>query len=186
MKDETWIPIVGYEGLYEVSNKGRVRSLDTVQTRSNGKCICRFKIKGRIPKPFRTGKNDGYDTVQLSGRENRKVHRLVAEAFLDNPLGLPEVNHIDGNKRNNAVENLEWVTGQENVEHAVRMGLMKSGDDVPIRKLSSRDVAEIRAAYKPGIRGSGVKSLAKRYGVSSTTMRNILSGRKWGHVQQEG
>lgn len=182
MRTEIWRSVAGYESLYEVSNMGRVRSLDTVQTRSNGRCICDFRIKGKILKPFRTGKNGGYDTVQLSGRENRKVHRLVAEAFLENPLGLPEVNHKDGDKRNNSVENLEWVTGQENIEHAVRLGLMKSGDDAPIRKLSSRDVADIRAEYKPGVRGRGIKTLAKRYGVSSTTMRNILSGRKWGHV----
>ena len=112
MKKEYWKPIVGYENLYEVSNLGRIRSFDRWVKSKNGSIrICR----GRILKPY-TNK-DGYLYVVLSKNNKHKtykVHRLVAQAFLDNPNNLPQVNHKDENPLNNNVNNLEWCNSKYN------------------------------------------------------------------------
>ena len=103
---EEWKAIPGFDGKYLVSNMGRV-----------------LNVNNGLKKPYVTKK--GYLKVGLSnGRdhyEKRRVHRLVAEAFLPNPDGLPEVNHKDLNKTNNVVTNLEWVTGEENRRHYMEM-----------------------------------------------------------------
>lgn len=114
-----WRPIEGYEGLYEVSNKGRVRSLN-------------YRHTGEA-KILRLCKNkDGYLCVHLSKNGTRyakQVHRLVASAFIPNIGDKPQVNHIDGDKTNNKVDNLEWVTGKENMQHAWNTGLSKMTED---------------------------------------------------------
>lgn len=109
MSKEIWKDIEGYEGLYQVSNLGRVKS---------------NLRKGKILKSNST--YDGYYNVTLSKNGKLKtyrIHRLVCIAFLDNPLNKSEVNHIDGNKKNNNIENLEWCTRSENAEHAHKTGL---------------------------------------------------------------
>ena len=116
--EEIWKDIEGYEGLYQVSNLGNVKSLR--KRIDKGKCHRYFDEK--ILKPIET--NRGYLRVKLC--KNRKikktrVHRLVAEAFIKRPE--LEVNHIDGNKKNNKAENLEWVTQKENKQHAWITGL---------------------------------------------------------------
>jgi len=121
---QKWKSINGYEGLYEVSNFGEIRSLDRqVMHKHTG---CR-KIKGRIKKLMID--RDGYPVVKLS-KNGKKchfgVHRLVATAFIENPLELPQVNHKDGIKTNNHSSNLEWVTCSENAIHAFGLGLRKS------------------------------------------------------------
>lgn len=115
MKKEYWRPVVGYEGLYEVSNLGRIKSFDTYRKGPNGSIrIC----KGRILKPWTT--KNGYLLVNLYKNGKKKkfyVHRLVAEAFLPNPDNLPEVNHKDENKLNNNVENLEFCDCKYNINY---------------------------------------------------------------------
>lgn len=105
---EEWRPVVGYEGLYEVSNLGRVKSLDRVVTGKNGG---QYPFKGKILK--QRNDKDGYLTVYLCGNGKdklKKVHRLVGETFLPNTDNLPVINHKDENKLNNCVDNLEWCT----------------------------------------------------------------------------
>lgn len=124
--DEIFIDISGYEGLYQVSNLGRIKRLDKILTINDYKKnrIYNRKEKGAIIKPFLD--NNGYLTVTLSkeGKCNsRKIHRLVAEMFISNPKKLPQVNHKDGNKYNNKVENLEWCSCKENILHAWKNGL---------------------------------------------------------------
>lgn len=119
MKKEYWRPILNYEDLYEVSNFGRVRSLDTYRKSKNG--TVRF-CKGRILKPFTN--TSGYLQVDLFKNGKKKfhlVHRLVVEAFLPNPDNLPEVNHKDENKLNNNVENLEFCDRKYNNTYGTRI-----------------------------------------------------------------
>lgn len=118
-KTEEWKDIKEYEKTYQISDFGRVKSL-----------------KFGKEKILKLKKNSGgYLEVLLYGKQSKKtyrVHRLVAEAFIPNPNNLPEVNHIDGNKENNNIYNLEWVTGSENKKHAYKTGLM--GTTERIRK----------------------------------------------------
>ena len=119
---EVWKSINGFEGLYEASSKGRIRSLDRKVKNGNGERITRgVIIKGYVGK-------DNYKRVSLSknGKKYPKtVHRLIAETFIDNEKNKEMVNHKDAVKTNNDIENLEWVTRKENSEHAARLGLLK-------------------------------------------------------------
>ena len=115
MNEEIWRPIEGYEGLYEVSSYGKVRSLDKYDSMN------RF-LRGRILRLFTDGL--GYLRAQLYSNSKRKsflVHRLVAQAFLPNPDNLPQVNHIDENPSNDNVDNLEWCDGKYNVNYGTRI-----------------------------------------------------------------
>jgi hypothetical protein len=112
---EIWKPIEGFEGLYEISNLGNVKSLR------------RYHASERILKAYLH--TNGYLAVNLyknGKRLTKKIHRLVAETFIENHHHLCEVNHIDGCKTNNKIENLEWCTSQQNNAHAVQTGLRKS------------------------------------------------------------
>lgn len=119
---ETWKDITGYEGLYQVSNYGRIKSLKRKKWNGNGYHI----IEGKILKP--TINNAGYYVVNLSKNGKKElvlVHRIVASEFLENENNLPVINHKDGNKLNNHVDNLEWTTYQHNNIHAITAGLNK-------------------------------------------------------------
>ena len=107
--EEEWKPIKGYEGLYEVSNMGRVKSL-------------RYGKEIIMSTP---DNSTGYRNVELNNKEPKRkmIHRLVAEAFIPNPMNLPVVNHLDGDKHNNCVSNLEWCTYRQNTLHAIKLGL---------------------------------------------------------------
>ena len=121
---EIWLPIEGYENLYEVSNLGRVRRLESFVTNTNG---VTQKFPGKILKP--AANKTGYLTVNLSKNgivRTCSIHRLVSQAFLPNPNNLPQVNHRDENKQNNSVENLEWCTQKENVNYGT--GIKRSSE----------------------------------------------------------
>jgi len=116
---EIWHPCVGYETHYEVSNLGNVRSVERMVLHEKG------GLKRNPSKVLKHGKGkNGYLTVCFSIdsiRNNHSVHRLVARAFISNESNKPQVNHKDGNKHNNYVDNLEWMTRSENGLHAYRV-----------------------------------------------------------------
>lgn len=125
IEGEIWKDIAGYEGLYQVSNLGRIKSLERqiFMQRHDGMEFW-YTRKERIRIPF---DNQGYWNICLNkdkAETTYQVHRLVAETFIANPGNKPCVNHIDGDKKNNKVENLEWVTYSENAKHAVKIGLV--------------------------------------------------------------
>lgn len=118
---EVWKDIPGYEGLYQVSSLGRVRSFGRYVKN-------RYKMIWRAGKTLKQGKdNKGYMTVVLCAnkQQTKKVHRLVASAFLPNPENKPQINHINGNKQDNRTDNLEWCSQSENMLHAWATGLQK-------------------------------------------------------------
>ena len=127
--EEIWKDIKGYEGLYRVSNLGRVKSLKKRVNFYSGlyKEIKQRTYRERIINLRKT--NRGYMVVELykNGIGKRfSIHRLVAENFIKNSNNLPQVNHIDGNKENNNINNLEWCTGSQNIKHAIKTGLFKA------------------------------------------------------------
>lgn len=110
---EIWKDIEGYEGLYQVSNSGKIRSI-------------RYSHINKITIMAFHYNKKGYTRVHLTKNKIDKyvsVHRLVANAFIPNPNNYPQVNHIDGNKLNNCVDNLEWCTNKYNFQHALKLGL---------------------------------------------------------------
>lgn len=131
-KDEIWKPVRGYEGLYEVSNFGRVKSLKRVVNSHPVNC------KRTLPEKIRTGrlnKKLGYMMISLSvGNVNKQnyIHRLVAEAFVPNPNNYPMVNHKDEDKANNSVDNLEWCTAKYNMAYSNVFGQAKSKNSKPV------------------------------------------------------
>ena len=133
---EQWKDIKGYENIYQVSNLGNVRSVDRYINQKNSKCDKYNHIyKGKILKQFIN--NAGYCQVQLSYKYKsipKRVHRLVAETFISNPKNYKCVNHIDGNKQNNNVNNLEWCTYSHNNSEARRLGLNKGYKGMTYKK----------------------------------------------------
>lgn len=118
MNNEVWRPFPLAEGRYEVSNKGQVQSIPHIEARKDGRTV---SVTGRIIKQGEHYK--GYKRVQLRIDGKPKsffIHRVVAMAFIPNPNGLPEVNHIDEDKKNNNAANLEWCTHLENSRHGTR------------------------------------------------------------------
>lgn len=186
--NEIWKPVKGYEGLYEVSNCGNVRSIDRIVERAKGERISKVRYKGKNLSLIPYGKKRNYLAVNLFDNTKRPekrqktyyVHRLVAEAFIPNPENKQDVNHIDGNPHNNSVENLEWNTRKENIAHAFRTGLTTLyGSNHPLSKLTEEQVKEIRTHYKKGEKGNGYIAIAKKYGVSPELIRGIVRGEKW-------
>ena len=165
--NEIW-KIIEEHPNYKVSNLGRVRSLGFIM--NNG----HFR-KGKILK-LHDNTTRGYLRVNLNGKWKR-VHRLVAQAFIPNPNNKPQVNHKDGNKLNNKVENLEWCTPSENLKHSFDIGLRKKqfGLDNPNTKLTLKDVEYIRKNYKAGSREFGGRSLSKKLNISRVTVSNIIN-----------
>lgn len=162
---EEWRPIAGYEGRYEVSNLGRVRSLTT-------------RSGGHMLRPGWRGPYNKVALFQESATVYPSVHRLVAEAFVSNPNALPEVNHLNGVKTDNRAENLEWATRRSNAQHGARTGLTPTGERSRLTKLSAADVHFIRQA-----RGHiPERTLARRFGVHRGTIQSIYQGRSWRYL----
>lgn len=171
MKEEVWKPVKDYEGLYEVSNLGRVRSLDR-KVRGGVRVY-----KGKIRRLMRNW--DGYLRVALTKDGNAKVffvHRLVSMAFIPNPEGKSQVNHIDGVKSNNVLENLEWVSASENGLHAYATGLSKISEESKSRRIKAWS-KRVRC-IDDGNTFDQIKMAAEYYGLSASGICHTLSGKQ--------
>jgi hypothetical protein len=148
MKEE-WKPAPGFEKNYLVSNKGRIKNLRT----------------GYVLKINFDDK--GYSQIRFcvnNKKSTKKIHRLVALVFIENPLNLPQVNHKDGNKKNNNVNNLEWCTRSQNIRHAIRLGLKPAPPFKPVYQINKDTKKTIK-------RFEGIKIAAKETG----TRANMIS-----------
>lgn len=169
---EIWKDIKGYEGLYQVSNLGRVKSLSKrlhfINHNTGKSCY-------RITKEFfiSIGKCRGYNSVHLhkdNVSKTRRLCRLVAEAFIPNPENKPCVNHIDGIKSNDNVNNLEWVTYSENMEHAIKTGLHK------VKRGSDRHNSKKVKCDLTGIVFDTIKDAARYKGIDESTLSRSIRG----------
>lgn len=180
-----WKAIQGYEGYYEVSDTGLIRSLDRVvpDTKSGLK-----HLKGKIMKQTESigrTRDSGYYVVNLRKNHTANVtpvHRIVAEAFIENSLGLPTVNHIDGDKHNNHVTNLEWVSYSENNIHALKNGLRNPGG-ICIRQmdLDGRFISDFKSACEAS-RVTGIGRAMISHCVNGRA--NSAGGFRWSKVDK--
>ena len=181
---EYWSDIPNYEGYYQVSNHGNVRSLDRVIKEKTGKTQT---LKGRVLKQrINPG---GYHYIELGKNGNKAtfaIHQLVAQAFIPNPNNKRTVNHIDGNKLNNSLANLEWSTYSENLEHAYKTGLRRAVKSSEVasknykRKLTEQQVKEIKLLI--AAKSLTLKQIANQYNVGRSTIGSIKSGRSWSYI----
>ena len=141
---EVWKDIPMYTGIYEVSTLGRVRS----------------KVTNEFAKPFRNDKGYMIVKIYLNGQvKNERVHRLVALTFISNPHNYPQVNHIDYDRTNNRVDNLEWCTGEQNIRHSI-------------------DHFNCKSVYCNGKTFRSIGECCRHFNVPDTTMRSWLSGKR--------
>ena len=170
---EIWKDIPDYDGDYQESNFGRTKSLKYG--------------KEKILKP--SLHNNGYLRIHLTkkGEKGKGIniypHRMVAELFIPNPENKPYINHIDGGRFNNYVENLEWVTEKENLDHAVKLGLIKSGENNYQAKLTAEQVREIRKLYVKGRSGFGYGGLAEKFNVCESTIQRVVNYKRYKNVE---
>jgi len=179
---EEWKPVVGYEGLYEVSNLGVVKSLAKTKISLRKGVSVKSKVKEKLLKPD-TQKKMPYQQVTLCKDKKytaTKIHRIVAKAFLPNMGNKPCVNHINNNPLDNRVGNLEWVSHKENSNHSVEQGRHCHGGAVNTTKLKEEEVFAIFSEYSKG--GSSSRKLAKKYNLSKSTVLAILNGNSWKHL----
>lgn len=161
---EMWKAVNGYDGLYEISSHGRIRRPEHYGPNGHNGMN---KYKEKLLKPFKT--STGYWQIGLckDGRRNNKlIHRLVAEAFIPNPYNYPEVNHIDEDKSNNRVENLQWSSVRHNRSHGSRLQRMVNSRKSYIEIYKDNDLIAIfpsqaKAAELIGTNGSAVSNAIK-------------------------
>ena len=179
IKVEEWRAIPGYEGFYEVSNLGRVKSLQRVIERSNGRL---HTIKDKIRSLPISG--NGYLAIVLYKLGHEKtwhVHTLVALAFIGPQPAESEVRHGPGGRLDNSVENLSYGTYSEQYLDKLRDGTALLGDRSPLAKLTAEKVLLARKLVKAGPRGT-LQRLADEWKVSNGALSMAVSGRRWAHL----
>lgn len=171
--EEIWkdLPYCNY---YQVSNLGNARSKDRPYKYSKKKFL-------KAKSVALTNNGNGYRLfgTSVDGRKkNFYIHRVVAQLFLPNPNNLPEVNHKDGDKTNNRVSNLEWVSMEDNREHAVLNNLVAHGESNGLNKLTERQIREILLAAQLNPLVNRTR-LGEQYGIGNSVVCRIISGKRW-------
>ena len=174
---EVWKDIQGYEGIYQVSTHGKVRSLSRQLHNKSGY----FTSKEKMLKSRLSGRDEKNKYLEVALYKNHKrqdvrVHRLVAKAFIPNPNSYPIINHKDGNKKNNNVNNLEWCTHKQNRQHAINNGLVKfyyGKQNKKSRKIMQCDIDGncIKVWF-------GVREIAKETGFNYGNIDRCLRGKR--------
>lgn len=174
MEQEIWKSVIGFEGIYEVSNFGYIRSLRCNRGKT-GETMPR-----KVPRPIARPKNqDGYLSCKLKDRERSKsylVHRLVAIHFIDNPKNLPEVDHVDNDRANCHHSNLRWISRKNNILRSFTEG-NRIRQAYP-QKLSEQDAVDICTSTE------SKWALAKKYNISVSHVREIKRGKVWASATQ--
>ena len=177
---EVWRDIQGYEGIYQISSFGRVKSKERDVKGKDGK-VRKLKESIRTPRKHLAG----YWFLNLSKKGRVKgfsIHRLVALHFIPNPNGFLEVNHIDGDKDNNRMSNLEWCTRGYNLSHARFNGLIRQdGVESHWSKLDENEVKTIREMYEKDKRIT-YEELADKFGVGGSTIGRVVRGEVYKNV----
>lgn len=173
MEQELWMPIKGYEGLYAVSNKGRIKSFN----------ISNYRNRELIMSPILH--KTGYEIIGLTKKGKQRLfrlHRLVALHFCKKEDGCNVVNHLNGVKTDNKSENLEWTTVSGNTKHSFKMGLQKPrvGEESTSAILSKKEILEIRSKYEAG--GYTHLELSNIFCVSRTNISLIVNRKRWSHI----
>lgn len=186
---EIWKDIPGYEGLYQASSLGNIKSLQREVNRVRSKITSenKYRVKEKIFN-FTSFDKDGYCKITLfnkMGRKQFRAHRLIAITFISNIEDKSYINHINGIKTDNRIQNLEWCTPKENIHHAWKTGLCKSkpgkrGETSPFAKLKNHQVLEIREKYKTG--NYSQRKLGVEYGVSKNRISDIVKRISWFHI----
>jgi hypothetical protein len=152
-----WKTIKNYPN-YEASYDGKIRNKTTLAI-----------IEG------------GYNRRYLRTLKGETIHRVIAETWIPNPNNYPQVNHMNGNKHDNRVDNLEWCTALHNVRHSYQIGINKgpkAGEDSNLSKLSNEELQYIKSIHKPYTKQFSTRALALRYGVNECWLSNVLNGNR--------
>ena len=174
MENEIWKDVIRYEGSYQVSNFGRVKSLGAGETWNSSSRILKNAIR-----------QSGYSQIDLCNdgrKKSYKISRLVAQAFISNPENKPQVNHINGIKNDDRMENLEWVNGKENMQHAWSTGLKKplKGNQCSWSKLTEKQVRVIKHCINLGMTD---KEISKYFYNNQSIISSIRYKKSWTHIK---
>lgn len=172
---EIWKDIEGYEGLYQVSNLGRVKSLK--RYRSN-----HTKLQA-VPEKIKSTRldNQGYKLIDLykdSKGKTIRIHRIVAEMFIDNPNSKETVNHIDGNKQNNIVDNLEWASFKEQNKHFYKYNLKSNGNIIKAVKAMNKAQAKKVKCLNNGTVYESASEAGRQVGISGSLIMRCCRGER--------
>lgn len=174
LQGEQWVDVAEFEGIYRVSNMGRVKALSISKKRGRS-----YQMRGEYMLKQKLATN-GYLGVTLQNNSTRKfisVHRLVALHFIPNPENKPTVNHKFGSKNDNRSSGLEWATHKEQINHADSTGLRDiNGENHKMSKLNNESVAFIRNS------GLSVAKLAEKFDVNQTCIRKVIKCQTWAHL----